>query len=545
VTDEPPADLLAEIKSLAPAELHVLTSVLARRADEALSAAKVREHASRWGGDPAAWVRERLGEHVWSKQSEIMHSVAVNRRTAVRSGHAVGKSHVASRVACWWLDTHEPGEAFVVSTAPSYAQVRAILWRYIRQAHSKARLPGRLNQTEWFIGDELVAYGRKPSDTDETGFQGIHARFVLVLIDEACGIPEQLWIAADSLTTNADCRTLAIGNPDNPSAHFRTVTESQLWNQIKIAAQDTPNFTGEPVPRRLAQSLVSPEWVQEKRLEWGEDNPLYRSKVLAEFSADSPVKVIRFSDLQNCRREPDVVYGPAELLPVELGVDVAGGGSDETVIRERRGIQAGREWRYREDDPERVADAVLQAVLDTGASAVKIDSTGIGWGLVGLVRAKLRAAATPARVIAVNASQAAPALAVSATDGRPKEGFINVRAAMWWNGRVLAQSGGFDLSAMDNADATIAQLSEPTWDVNAANGKIRIEPKDEVTRRLGRSPDNADALLLAYWTAGGQGGAFTDFWRAQAAAQAAPAAEAARAAAASGPPRDELPAGRG
>ena len=48
---------------------------------------------------------------------------------------------------------------------------------------------------EWKIGNELVGFGRKPADTDEHGFQGIHAPFVLIVLDEACGIPEQLWIA--------------------------------------------------------------------------------------------------------------------------------------------------------------------------------------------------------------------------------------------------------------------------------------------------------------------------------------------------------------
>jgi hypothetical protein len=79
---------------------------------------------------------------------------------------------------------------------------------------------------------------------------------------------------------------------------------------------------------------------------------------------------------------------------------------------------------------------------------------------------------------------------------------MNLRAELWWElGRGLSESQGWDLSAMDNADTTVAQLLEPRWDVDP-KGRIRVEPKDEIRKRLGRSPDNADALLLAFYSAG-------------------------------------------
>src|SRR5690242_4982314 len=84
--------------------------------------------------DPAGWIETRLGEHPWSKQRDICASVVEHRRTAVKSCHDSGKSFIASRLADWWIDVHPPGEAFVVSTAPTYKQVHAILWEEIRKA---------------------------------------------------------------------------------------------------------------------------------------------------------------------------------------------------------------------------------------------------------------------------------------------------------------------------------------------------------------------------------------------------------------------------
>jgi len=127
-----------------------------------------------------------LGEFWWSGQREIAGMVVRNRYSAIKASHDVSKSHTVSRLACWWIDVHPPGEAFVVTTAPTTAQVEAILWRYIGAAHRKAGLPGRISfDAKWYIGQELVGYGRKPADYDQAAFQGIHARYVLVIIDEA------------------------------------------------------------------------------------------------------------------------------------------------------------------------------------------------------------------------------------------------------------------------------------------------------------------------------------------------------------------------
>lgn len=454
------------------------------------------EHAARrfeaaaYGVDPVAWVERRLGQTVWSKQREIMEAVRDHRRTAVRSGHGVGKSWTAALVACWWLDVHPPGEAFVVSTAPTFSQVRAILWRYIRKHHRAADLPGRVNQTEWHISGELVGYGRKPADHDESGFQGIHARWVLVLIDEACGVPEQLWIAADALATGPDCRILAIGNPDSPASQFRRVcTPGSGWHQIRISAFDSPNLTGEPVAPAMATALVGREWVEEKRAEWGEDNPLYRAKVLGEFSEDSEWQVVRSSDVAACRIAPDEPHPADALLPVELGVDVGGGG-DETVIRERRGRRAGREWRAHTDRPEKIAPLVLHAIRESGATRVKIDSIGVGFGVIGELRNNRTLKGV--QIVGVNVGEKA---------SRPDR-YANKRAEIWWEvGRLLSERRGWDLSGMDNADTTVAQLLEPQWDTDPT-GRIRVEKKEEIIKRLGRSPDNADALLLAYYSGG-------------------------------------------
>ena len=437
--------------------------------------------------DPVAWVTERLNEETWSKQAAVMRALVDHRKVAVRSCHGSGKSHLASRLVAWWLDVHPPDDTFVVTTAPTFPQVRAILWRYIRQVHRRGQLPGRVNQTEWLIDDELVAFGRKPADHDAAGFQGIHARHVLVVVDEACGIPESLWYAIDSLTTNVGCAILAIGNPDDPTAYFRKINqEGSGWHVEHISAFDSPNLTGEPVSQRLAETLISAEWVAEKAAEWGVDNPVYTSKVLGEFPTQDPHAVVRIEDVTRCRIL-DIPRNPGELLPVELGIDVGGGG-DLTVIRERRGPVAGREWTSRSDRPEELAPLAVRAILDTGATSVKVDSIGIGWGLIGELRNRAARQEHAATVVAVNVAE-------KASD--PTK-YYNLRSEMWWNARERSAARVWDLGSMDAADQTVAELVEPRWTLDGA-GRIKVESKDDIKARAhGRSPDHADALNLAF-----------------------------------------------
>lgn len=452
--------------------------------------------AARLPRDAVGWAAAR-GIHLWSAQRAVAASVETHRRTAVRAGHAVGKSFEAAVLAAWWIDTKP--DSLVISTAPSSHQVHGILWEEIRALHRQLGLPGTaLLNDNWTIGGRLVAFGRKPpdqakgSDFDPSTFQGYHRRGgVLVIIDEAGGVPEWLWTAAENITTSDNSRILAIGNPDNPGSHFAKVCTPGHpgWVQHKISVLDSPNFTGEPVPDVVARSLVTRQWEAERAAEWGADSPLYISKILAEFPDSDPRQVIPAGDLAACwLGEP---RAPSELAPVELGVDVGGGG-DLTIIRERRGMRAGRRWAERTPRPEQAGRLLAMAIRETGAASVKIDANGVGWGLAGEMR-NSQAQGNIGKDVAIHA------VMVGAAASQPEK-YANLRAEIWWEvGRVACQQRAWDLSAMDGADTTNGQLLIPRWGLDP-KGRILIESKDDIRARTGgSSPDDADALLLAYY----------------------------------------------
>ncbi|MDP9269655.1 MAG: hypothetical protein M3P14_01525 [Chloroflexota bacterium] len=429
--------------------------------------------------DPVAWVRERLGEHLWSAQREIAYAVRDHRRVAVRSAQDVGKSRIASRLACWWIDTHPVGEAFVVTTAPTFKQVQAVLWREMRSAHAAATLPGVMSETEWKIGGRLVAFGRKPADYDPDAFQGIHTRYVLVIMDEACGIPESLWTAAETLMANEGSRILAIGNPDDPMSSFATAcAPGSGWHSIRIDGYASPNFTDEPVPSELRELLLSRTWVAERKRSWGEDSPLFISKVRGEFPEDAEDALIPLTWIRAAQARFDPEPAEPSDEPTILGVDIARYGSDETVIVARHGDRAWIVARYRHQDTMATTGRVVRAIQDLGAREALVDVIGIGSGVVD------RLAEQHQPVTGLNAGAAA----------RSKRKFANARAEWCWGVRDRMEKGQIAIQPDDELAAQLAALRY-TFD---SSGRIQIESKEDMRSRGIASPDIADALMLAF-----------------------------------------------
>ncbi len=442
--------------------------------------------SARYLADPVAWVRERTGGFPWSRQRMILESVRDNPRTAVHSCHSTGKSWTAAEAVAWWLDVHPEGTAMAVTTAPTGAQVKGILWRYITALHASCGLPGRTNQTEWYIGDQLVALGRKPSDHSPTAFSGYHALHMLVVIDEGSGVTAEIFDALSTLVAGGHGRMLVIGNPDQPVGPFAAACrDGSGWNTIHIGAEDTPAYTGEDVPSEVLGSLITRDWVEDRKRAWGVDSALYQSKVLGVFPRQgSQWAVVQHDAATRCRyldlptRADDVI---------EAGLDFGAGG-DRTVLRERRGMKAGRRLEFRSADPMQSCGLIMQALVDWGVTRVKADSIGIGWAMVGRLK---ELAPAGMEIVGVNFSHS-PTV-------ENKARFGNLRAEVWWTiGRELSASGAWDLGECD--DDVINELTAPEYRIVDSAGKVMVEPKADVRKRLGVSPDDADALLLAFWS---------------------------------------------
>lgn len=496
--------------------------------DDILQRAADRHFGPVYSSDPVAWARDKAKVFLWSKQAEIARSVRENRYTAVRSSHDGGKSFGASVLTAWWLDTHPIGEAFVVTTAPTATQVSAILWREIEKLHRKAKLRGRVNMgnvPEWYIDKELIAYGRKPSDYDESGFQGVHSRYPLIIADEACGIPAQLWNAIDALATNDNARVLAIGNPDDSSSQFKTICDpGSGWNVIELDGLRTPNFTQENVSEFpelfrfmvdhdipfsteqvdavLREHLLSVRWVHERMQRWGvrrkvnEDtgleewttSSLWESKVRGRFPTDSTEGLVPLGWIEAANRRWVDMIRTIESQPGarHFGVDVARFGQDDTVLATRQGSVIDKLERYGQQDTMATAN-IVHNKLKHPRSQAAIDVIGIGAGVVDRLRE------LGDEVVGFNAGASAEGL----TDHSGEWKFRNLRSAVLWNVRdLLDPAYGADL-ALPPDDLLTADLTSLRW--KAQGDKLVVEPKEDFIKRIGRSPDSGDAVAIVCW----------------------------------------------
>jgi len=465
--------------------------------------------------DPVNFIQKGLGETLWSKQREIVLSVRDNKRTAVPACHAPGKSHIAARIIAWWVAVHPVGTAQVVTTATTFRQVKNILWPHIRKVQKKTTLGGEVNQVEWKIDNELVAFGFSPADTDETAVQGIHAPHLLVVVDEAGGLSQTLGAALESLMTGGHTRLLLLGNPptDSEDSWFERACNSEMYNVIPIGAYSTPNFTGEDAGicrscpstvavHKVTEHLVDKTWVDDVVSEFGEDSSFVEARVHARFPRMAGNKAIPYGWLELAQQNEK----PLTSNTIRLGVDIAADGGDEFVVAWADGYTGT--VRHRSSgkanaNPVDVAGQILEQIRQAEEIhktrqiqqpvIVKIDSIGLGWGVTGILKRWRDEERHSSTVIGVNVAE------------RAKESgkFHNQRAEMWWNFRNLVQPVSSDTGVEQNITLdvdtkTLAQLSGPTYKSDST-GRIVIEAKKDMKRRGMASPDRAEAILLAFY----------------------------------------------
>lgn len=427
-----------------------------------------------WRPTEAA-LRHGYTDPITPDQMAVALSVRDNRRTAVPSGHGNGKTRIAAGLALWFLYT---APSIVVTTAPTATQVEKLLWGEIRDCFLRARieLPGQLNQTELKLEDKWYAIGltTRADKIEETAtrFQGFHADRVFVIFDEATGVPGVIWEAAEGLGIGPDDRYLAIGNPTDPTARFKQACESPRWNVIRLDCRNHPNVIHDDP--QIIPGAVTREWVDEHLIDYGgEDTALFRSKVAGRWPEQGEDSLISLAWVEAAQGRWSLPMG----APVAVGCDIARYGSDETIAM---GVYAGGV--LSEISARRGQDLMATAgqLVALRCPRLAVDDAGLGGGVTD------RLMEQGVAVMPINNGE-------SAVDSQR---FVNRRAELWWTLREHLRAG--DLALDPRADSLAADLTNVKYSFDS-RGRIRLESKDEIRKRLGRSPDRGDAATLAVW----------------------------------------------
>lgn len=482
---------------------------------EKVSGADVAAFLADVSQDPVRYVKSILGHTTWDKQREILTAISENPRVAVKACHASSKTYSAAEAALWWVTNFDDG--VVITTAPIFKQVRLVMWGEIRRMireDSMIDYP-KLNQTELKISDDNFIIGL--STSEGVNLQGYHGK-ILVILDEAVGIANDIFEAIEGIRAGGDVRMLALGNPTVPGGTFYDAFQGKAynWKTITISAFDCPNLKRveprvqadpewetpgitDPYHRdQLATllemeqeelednpwpMLITRDWVVEKWHEWGiPNNPLWYSRVLGQFPPQADNALINMEWVERSRLTQED-YDPQNGVPLEVGVDVAGPGEDETVVIIRQGntIVDWRAWK----DPN--PNYLLLEFLTPYAhkiSKIKVDSNGIGWGMFLFLQERYLNEFPGIQILGVNVGAGA----------FERHRFMNLKAELYWHLREVMSAAPI----ANMTDETLqGQLLALLYEIRP-DGRTKIESKEDMRDRGVPSPDRAEALMLAF-----------------------------------------------
>src|SRR6185312_16327960 len=301
---------------------------------------------------PDAYVADVLGGTLTEDQQEILFSLVSNRRTAAKASHAIGKTFLAACAACWWYDCWD--EHIVYITAPTWPQALGLTFKQIKLLRRQRNLPGRILESGRVLDEdpnrEPAHFIRALNAESGEGFQGEHTAPILIILEEAVGVPSYIWEASDGLMTAPESRLLPISNPTDEATNMRIACSSPLYRTFSISGLRHPNIAAElvggdpPYPKAIRLNWVE-EMIEKECVpvpaaggdafefppgsgQFYMPNAVFQGRVLGDFPSQADEQVIPRGWLANL---PCLT---PKGIP-EIGCDVARHGSDRTTIASR------------------------------------------------------------------------------------------------------------------------------------------------------------------------------------------------------------------
>jgi hypothetical protein len=456
------------------------------------------------------FIREVLGVRLTRRQRQVVWSVQNFAKTAVSSCHSFGKDYVAAAISLAFLYLHYP-ECIVIESAPTGRQVADIMMAEIARMHKNAmvQLGGNLLASKIKFEDRPKCFleGFKAADKDTEAWTGYHSPNLLLVITEASGIEQETFDAIEGLLTG-NSRLLLVGNPNRCSGEFYKAFKSAYYQKFKFSAFDSVNVRAR---KQIIPGQVDYAWVKERVEKWCQQidqqevceefhdfkfdgqwwrpNNLFLPKCLGEFPMDDGDKLIPLSWIEAAQerwREINGEYDGDE--PLKLGVDVAGMGRDMTVFCYRYDNVVTQFRNFAKAYHMETAGRIKQELDKDQRYMAFIDTIGEGAGVY------YRLIEQDVNACSVKFSESAKKY----HDFSGELNFANMRAYCWWAIRdALDPQNDINL-ALPPIDELTQDLNEPTFKPRS-DGSFIIEEKDEIKKRLGRSPDYGDALALTFY----------------------------------------------
>lgn len=495
--------------------------------------ASVGDYTS-YRGRPVAFIENVLGEVLTPDMIELVEQLEANERVLARSANAVGKTFVAARYILYKYKCYKKVKVYCAA-APPEQNLRNILWSEIRScmnanpavfSDDKVRDLEIYREEDEFIAGVSIPTSSSAADREER-FSGKHSPNLIFVLDEAAGLPTEVYRGIESCVSGGDTKLLCLFNPRQPLGPMYEFERSRGAVIVTLSAFDHPNvITGEnQIPGAVTRDVTVRrinEWSRplisgEDASEGGtfevpeylvgcqvrrRDGTLYEPleggvrkvtdtqmfyMVLGEYPPTADERLIQDEWIEAARERWDgyvALYGeiPPAAQPV-MGQDVAQGGGDFNVAYLRYGGFVTKPKRWRGLDPAESADYGAQIARVNGAKYIYVDGTGLGAGIAPMMRRQN-----------LRAFQVMVAQKPTYTTERGE--FYQMRDQLLWSLREWLRTD--PQSMLPPEDRLIDELRTPTFGPNK-QGKIYVSSKDEMRSALGRSPDDMEALALTFY----------------------------------------------
>jgi len=482
-------------RKLPPEVKQQLLEALQQKTASKIGAAFKRKYKD----DPSGFVLDCFSWSVDEKpaayQLEILSALVEFKRVAVRAPHSAGKTSLAAWAVLWFALTRdgETQDWKVVTTASAWRQLKHFLWPEI--AKWARRLTWSKVLRSAFSSSELMTLALKlqsgeafaVASNEPALIEGAHADSLLYLFDESKSIPDAVFDAAEGSLAGGDCYALAISTPGEPQGRFYKIHARQPG----LESWWTRHITLEEA---IASGRINQSWAIEKKLLWGEQSAIYQNRVLGEFHTSDKDGVIPLSwiEMANERWEAWHELEDADRwLPfTSVGVDVARSdiGGDRSVLALRHEHVISELRKYNSADTMEISGHAAGVLKARGGYGV-VDVIGVGSGVFDRLREQ------GFSVRAFNAASSAPS---ELKDKTGEVEFLNLRAAAWWRFREMLDPAFGPTVCLPPDDRLIGDLCAPHWKMTSS-GKIQIESKDDIKKRIGRSTDDGDAVVMAFF----------------------------------------------
>ncbi len=480
----------------------------------------------KWRADWCLFATDVLKVVLDDDQKAILRAIQTGKLVAIVSGTARGKDFVVAVAAmCFMYLTplfNEEGDMIentkVALTAPTGRQVENVMYPEIKRLFERAKiLPGRLVSTdirtdigEWFLT------GFKADDTNKEAWSGFHAVNTMFIATEATGLSE-ITCAAIEGNLQGNSRFVLAFNPNTSIGYAARAAKSKRWVVFRLDDLNAPNVIAKKI---IIPGQVDYEWVKDKVEIWceiirkeemddgrgdfkwegqyykpmeGALGDLFRIKVRGLFPKISEDILIPsyWIELANDRWRMVKSLGLHKSVPRRFGIDVAGMGRDSTVICERHGdfvASFNRHQSSGQADHMRAVGFVKQKLKPR--DKVFIDTIGEGAGLYSrFMEMNMRH-----RVYSCKSSESAKRL----SDVTGIYEFVNMRAYLAWAVRDWLNPAN-ETGACLPPDSNLAmECSEIRYKI-LSSGKIQLEAKDDIKKRLKTSTDDFDSLSVTFY----------------------------------------------